>query len=136
MHLLWGTKIANQRNCKQTNRDGLSSQKDIYSFLRSPQMEKEKNGIMDINLRSIAVVASLGGCLTSLRNLCMHFYFPQPEHSYQSYLKYLEKLTQEVKKEDCIGHVQERLGTALRRYNNKRWGAILSDGKGTGGKDV
>ena len=55
---------------------------------------------MDINLRSVAVVASLGGGLTSLRNLCMHFDFPQPlaEHSYQSYLEYLEKLTQEVKK--------------------------------------
>ena len=53
----------------------------------------------------------------------MHFHFPQPlaGHSYQSYLKYLEKLTQEVKskKEDCVGHVQKRLGTALRSYNNK-----------------
>ena len=69
----------------------------------------------------------------------MHFDFPQPlaEHSYQSYLKYLEEiLTQEVKKEDCIGHVQKRLGTALRSFKNKRWGAVLSDGKGTGGKDV
>ena len=82
---------------------------------------------MDINLRS------LGGGLTSLRNLCMHFDFPRPlaEHSYQSYLEYLEKLTQEVKKEDCIGHVQKRLGTALRSYVY-----ILSDGKGTGSKDV
>ena len=63
---------------------------------------------MDINLRSVAVVTSLGGGLTSLRNLCMHFDFPQPlaEHSYQSYLEYLEKLTQEVKKDNCIGHVQ------------------------------
>ena len=94
--------------------------------------------MVDINLRSVAVVTSLGGGLTSLRNLCMHFHFPQPlaDHSYQSYHEYLEKLTQEVKKEDCIGHVQKRLGTALRSYNNKRWGAILSDGKGTGGKDV
>ena len=53
----------------------------------------------------------------------MHFDFPQPlaDYSYQSYLKYLEeKLTQEVKKEDCIGHVQKRLGTALRSYKNKR----------------
>ena len=112
-----------------------SCKKDIYSFLTSPQVEKEKKkGMMDINLRSVAVVISLGGGLTSLRKLCMHFDFPQPlaEHSYQSYLEYFEKLTLEVKKEDCLGHVQKRLGTALRSYTNKRWGAILSDGKGTG----
>ena len=58
--------------------------------------------MMDINLRSVAVVTSLGGGrggggggggLTSLRNLCMRFDFPRPlaEHSYQSYLKYLEE---------------------------------------------
>ena len=93
---------------------------------------------MGINLRSVAVVTSLGGGLTTLRNLCMHFNFPQSqaEHSYQSYLKYLdEKLTQEIKKEDCIGRVQKRLGTALRSYKNKRRGAVLSNGKGTDGKD-
>ena len=44
--------------------------------------------------------------------------------------------TKEVKKEDCIGHVQIRLGTALRSYKKKRWVAALSDGKGTGSKDV
>ena len=102
----------------------LSCKKDIYSSLTTPQVEKEKKkGMMDINLRSVAVVTSLGGALT-LRNLCMHFDFPQPlaEHSYQSYLKYLEgKLTQEVKKEDCIGHVQKRINTALRSYKDKRW---------------
>ena len=42
--------------------------------------------------------------------------------------------TQEVKKEDCIGHVQKRLGIALRSYKKKRWGAVLSDD--TGSKDV
>ena len=41
-----------------------------------------------------------------------------------------------VKKEDCIGHVQKQLGTALHSYKKKRWGAVLSAGKGTGGKDV
>ena len=48
---------------------------------------------MDINLRSVAAVTSLGEGLTPLRNLCMYFDFPQPlaEHSYQSYLKYLEE---------------------------------------------
>ena len=117
----------------------LSCKKDIYSLLTTPQVEKEKKkGMMDINLRSVAVVTSLGGGLAFLRNLCMHFDFPQPfaEHSYQSYLEYLEKLTLEVKKEDRIGHVQKRLGTALRSYNNKRWGESLSDGKDTGGKGV
>ena len=75
---------------------------------------------MDINLRYVAVVTSLGGGLTSLRNLCIHFDFPQPlaEHSYQSYLMYLETLPQELKKEDYIGYVQKRFGTALRSYNN------------------
>ena len=98
----------------------------------------KKMGKVDINLRAVAVVISLGGGLTSLRNLCMHFDFPQPlaEHSYQSYLKYLEKWTQEFKKDDCMGYVQKRLGTALHSYNNRRRGAILSDGKGTGCKDV
>ena len=73
---------------------------------------------MDINLRFVAVVTSLGGGITA--HICMHFDLPQPlaEHSYQSYLEYLEKLTQEIKKEDCIGHVQKRLGTALRSYSN------------------
>ena len=69
----------------------LSCKKDIYSFNTSPQGEKEKkNGMMDINLR---YVAALGGGLT-LRNLCTHFDFPRPlaEHSYQSYLKYLEEI--------------------------------------------
>ena len=42
--------------------------------------------------------------------------------------------TLEVKKEDCI--VQKRLGTALHSYKKKRWGAVLSAGKGTGSKDV
>ena len=46
---------------------------------------------MDINLRSVAAVTSLGGDLT-LINIYMHFDFPQPlaENSYQSYITYLE----------------------------------------------
>ena len=43
--------------------------------------------------------------------------------------------TYEVKKEDCIGHVQKRLGTALRGYKYIRRGAVLFGDKGTGGKD-
>ena len=40
----------------------LSCKKDIYSFLTSPQVEKEKKkGMMDINLRSVAVVTSFEG---------------------------------------------------------------------------
>ena len=101
-----------------------SCKKDIYSFNTSTQVENvKKKGMMDMNLRSVAAVTSLGGGLASLKKLCMHFDFPRPlaEHSYQSYLKYLEeKLTQKVKKEDCIGHVQKRLGTALRSYKNKQ----------------
>ena len=53
----------------------LNCKKDIYSFNTSPQVEKEKKkGMMDINLRSVVAVISLGGGLTSLRNLCMHSY--------------------------------------------------------------
>ena len=32
--------------------------------------------------------------------------------------------------------MQKRLGTALHSYKKKRWGAVLSAGKGTGSKDV
>ena len=47
--------------------------------------------MMDINLRSVVAVTSLGE--TSLRNLCTHFDFPQPlaDHSYRSDLKFLEE---------------------------------------------
>ena len=62
----------------------LSCKKDIYSFNTSPQVEKEKKkGMMDINLRYVAAVTSLK----------RGPHFPQllAEHSYQSYLKYLEE---------------------------------------------
>ena len=40
----------------------LSSKKDIYSFDTSPQGEKEKKkGMMNINLRSVSAITSLGG---------------------------------------------------------------------------
>ena len=93
---------------------GLSCEKDIYSFNTSPQVEKEKKkGMMDINLRYVAAV-------TSSRNLSMHFDIPRPL----------------AEQEDCIGHVQKRLGTALRSHKNKRRGAIFSDRNGTGCKNV
>ena len=84
-----------------------------------------KKGMMDINLRYVAAVTSLRGDLTFLNHL---------QNIHTKVL--VEKWTQEVKKEDCIGQVQKRLGTALCSYKNKRWGAVLSDGKGTGSKDV
>ena len=64
----------------------------VLIFLTSHQVEKEKKKEMDINLRFVAAVTSLGVGLT-LRNLCMHFDFPQPlaEDSYQSFLKYLQE---------------------------------------------
>ena len=40
----------------------------------------------------------------------------------------------EVTKEECVGHVQKRLGTALRKYNNDMKGKKLSDNKGVGVK--
>ena len=42
--------------------------------------------------------------------------------------------TYEVTKEECVGHVQKRLGTALRKYKNDMKSKRLSDGKGVGGK--
>ena len=38
-----------------------------------------------------------------------------------------------IQKEDCIGHIQKRMGTALRKYKNNHRGTRLSDGKGVGG---
>ena len=41
-----------------------------------------------------------------------------------------------VKKEDCIGHIQKRMGSALRMNKNKCRGSKVSDGKtvGCGGR--
>ena len=39
-----------------------------------------------------------------------------------------------VSKEDCVGHVQKRMGTALRRFKKEKSGSRLSDGKSVGGK--
>ena len=46
--------------------------------------------------------------------------------------KYGDKYT--VVKEECVGHVQKRMGTALRKYKKDMKGRKLSDGKGVGGK--
>ena len=40
----------------------------------------------------------------------------------------------EVTKEECVGHVQKRLGTALRKYKKDKKGQKLADGKTVGGK--
>ena len=37
-----------------------------------------------------------------------------------------------VKKEDCIGHLQKRMGSDLRIYKNKCCGSKLADGKTVG----
>ena len=39
-----------------------------------------------------------------------------------------------VKKEDCIGHLQKRMGSDLRIYKNKCCGSKLADGKTVGGR--
>ena len=39
-----------------------------------------------------------------------------------------------VKKEECVGRVQKRLGTTLGKYKNDKKGQKLSDGKGVGGR--
>lgn len=40
----------------------------------------------------------------------------------------------EVNKEECVGHVQKRLGTDLRKYENDMKSKKVSDGKSVGGK--
>ena len=42
--------------------------------------------------------------------------------------------TYEIIKEDCIGHIQKRMGSALRSYKNRKRGTKLADGKSTGGQ--
>ena len=37
----------------------------------------------------------------------------------------------QIVKEDCIGHIQKRMGSAPRNYKNKKRGLVLPDGKGT-----
>ena len=97
-------RVVGNKNCNsekmRTNEEGCV--KTLFYFasvvrrIFIPQVEKNrKNWRMDINLRSVAAVTTLGGGIT-LINLCMHFDFPQPlvEHSYQSYITFLEeKLT-------------------------------------------
>ena len=39
-----------------------------------------------------------------------------------------------VVKEECVGHVQKRMGSGLREYKHKKRGIKLSDGKTAGGK--
>ena len=39
-----------------------------------------------------------------------------------------------IVKEECVGHVQKRTGTALRKYKKNMKGRKLADGKGVGGK--
>ena len=58
-----------------------------------------------------------------------------------SYGKVKERCLQEfgeiydVEKEECVGHIQKRLGTALREYKRKNKGKVLSDGGKVGGKN-
>ena len=50
---------------------------NIYTFNTSPHARKtKKNGMIDINLRSVAAATSVGGGLTLLRNVCTTFDFP------------------------------------------------------------
>ena len=40
----------------------------------------------------------------------------------------------QIRKEECVGHVQKQLGTALRKYKKDKKRSKLSDGKSVGGK--
>lgn len=39
----------------------------------------------------------------------------------------------EIGKEECVGHIQKRMGAALRNFKKKNKGVKLSDGKSVGG---
>ena len=45
--------------------------------------------------------------------------------------KYVNKY--QIGKEDCIGHIKKRMGSALHTYKNKCKGTVLPDGKTVGG---
>ena len=42
----------------------------------------------------------------------------------------------DVNKEECVGHIQKRLGTALRKLVTESKGIKLADGKGVSGYKV
>ena len=41
----------------------------------------------------------------------------------------------DVEKEECVGHIQKRLGSALREYKRRKRGIKLADGKSVGGRN-
>ena len=82
----------------------------------------ETQGSKEIFLRSIEkynlkYVEFVGdgdsGCFGALREVCEKEYGDE----------YV------VRKEECVGHVQKRMGTGLREYKRKNRGRKLSDGK-------
>ena len=86
----------------------------------------ETQGAKEIFLRSVAkrnmkYVEFVGdgdsGCFGSVKKAC--------------YEKYGDGYV--VVKEECVGHVQKRMGTGLREYKRKMRGKKLSDGKTVGG---
>lgn len=40
-----------------------------------------------------------------------------------------------IKKEECVGHIQKRMGYALRQYKKRNRGIKLSDGNSVGGRN-
>ena len=87
----------------------------------------EKEGAIEIFLRSIekrnlkyTVFVGDGDtdCFGSVRDKCRRIYV-------DSYI---------VTEEECIGHLQKRLGTALRKYQSVMRGTLMADGKTTEGE--
>ena len=81
----------------------------------------EKAAATEIFLRSIEMYTTFVGdgdtdCFANVRNACLQFN--------ENYV---------VENEECVGHIQKRLGTALREYKKKKKGVKLLDGKGVGG---
>ena len=76
--------------------------------------------LRSIEIRNLMYTIFVGDedtdCFANVRNTCLEFN--------ENYV---------VEKEECVGHIQKRLGTALREYKKKKKGVKLLDGKGVGG---
>lgn len=103
-------KVEHQTNCLK-NHEGSSGAMECNGVLKIFQRSEEKRGVRYI--KYLGDGDSKG------------FQHVQSEKPYGDTT--IEKL-------ECIGHVQKRVGTRLRRMKNTLKGTVLSDGKGLGGK--
>ena len=109
-----------------SHKDNTSIEHDCSINHSGSSDQMETQGAKEIFLRSVEkrnmkYVEFVGdgdsGCFGSVKEAC--------------YEKYGDGYV--VVKEECVGHVQKRMGTGLREYKRKMRGKKLSDGKTVGG---